>query len=65
MDSNTEQGLRGQIIALQSKLTAQERIIKMCLSLIGEFGHFVPNAVEVFNQEVKKLEDTDGINRIR
>ena len=62
MDMYTEDGLRGQIIAIQSKLKDQERIIKMCLSLIGEFGHFVPNAVEVFNKEVKKLEDSDGIN---
>ena len=60
--TSLEQRLGEQVTALQSKVANQRRIIKMCLSLIGEFGHFVPNAVEVFNDEVKKLEGTDGIN---
>ncbi len=60
--TSLEQRLGEQVTALQSKVKHQRRIIKMCLSLIGEFGHFVPNVVEVFNDEVKKLEESDGIN---
>ena len=47
--------LEESISILQAQVAKQEKMIKLCLQVISEFGHFLPSIIEDFNNEMDKI----------
>jgi hypothetical protein len=58
--SKANKELAEKIESLSVKVTRQDKMISLCLELIKQFGHFVPNVVKEFNYELDKIRDGLG-----
>ena len=49
--------LADQIKELRSQVATHEKLLLLCLSMISNFGHFVPRAVDEFHAEFDRIRD--------
>ncbi len=55
--TKANQGLVERVNDLSAQVARQEKQLKLCLEVISQFGHFVPNIVKEFENELIKLEE--------
>jgi len=48
-------GLADEIKTLSARVATNEKLLILCLDMIKNFGHFIPNAVEKFNKEFDRI----------
>ena len=65
--TKANQGLVERVNDLSAQVARQEKQLKLCLEVISQFGHFVPNIVKEFENELIKLEEEsyDDVKRER
>ena len=55
------EGLAERVSDLQAQVAKMQKMLDLCLSMISEFGHFVPSIIEDFKYEMKKLDAEDTV----
>ena len=55
--TKANQGLVERVNDPSAQVARQEKQLKLCLEVISQFGHFVPNIVKEFENELIKLEE--------
>ena len=49
------EGLAEQVKLLSAQVNNHEKLLILCLDMIKNFGHFVPNAVDEFRKEFERI----------
>ena len=55
--TKANKGLVERVNDLSTQVARQEKMLQLCLEVISQFGHFVPNIVKEFEDELIKLEE--------